>query len=76
MLMSRHHEAGYNHDTHSAHLFDRFCGLVTRVPGYRTRGPGFDSRRYHIFLVVVGLERAALSLVKITEELLERNSSG
>jgi hypothetical protein len=28
---------------------DRHCGLVVRVPGYRSRGPGFDSRRYHIF---------------------------
>jgi hypothetical protein len=25
---------------------DRLCGLVVRVPGYRSRGPGFDSRRY------------------------------
>jgi hypothetical protein len=25
------------------------CGLVVRVPGYRSRGPGFDSWRYHIF---------------------------
>jgi hypothetical protein len=23
---------------------DRFCGLVVRVPGYRSRGPGFDFR--------------------------------
>jgi hypothetical protein len=28
---------------------DRLCGLVFRVPGYRSRVPGFDSRRYHIF---------------------------
>jgi hypothetical protein len=26
------------------------CGLVVRVPGYRSRGPGFDSRRYQILL--------------------------
>jgi hypothetical protein len=28
---------------------DRLCGLVARVPGYRSRGPGYDSRRYQIF---------------------------
>jgi hypothetical protein len=53
-----------------------FCGLVVRVPGYRSRGPGFDSRRYKIFWQVVGLERGPLSLVKIIEELLEWKSSG
>jgi hypothetical protein len=26
--------------------WDRPCDLVVRVPGYRSRGPGFDSRRY------------------------------
>jgi len=30
-------------------LFDRLCGLVVRVSGYRYRGPGFDPRRYRIF---------------------------
>jgi hypothetical protein len=30
-------------------VFDRLCGLVVRVPGYRYRGPGFDSRGYQIF---------------------------
>jgi hypothetical protein len=28
---------------------DRLCGLVVRVPGYRFRGPGFDSWHYQIF---------------------------
>jgi hypothetical protein len=28
---------------------DRLCGLMLRVPGYRSRGSGFDSRRYQIF---------------------------
>jgi hypothetical protein len=37
---------------------------------------GLDSRRYQIFLEVVGLERGPLSLVSTTEELLERKSSG
>jgi hypothetical protein len=27
-------------------LVDRLCDLVVRVPGYRSRGSGFDSRRY------------------------------
>ena len=31
-------------------VFDRLCGLVVRVSGYRYRGLGFDSRRYQIFL--------------------------
>jgi hypothetical protein len=31
---------------------DRLCGLVVRVPGYRSGGTGFDSRRCHIFWVV------------------------
>ena len=52
-------------------IFDRLCSLVIRVSGYRYRGLGFDSRRYQIFWVVVGLERGPLSLVRSTEELLE-----
>jgi hypothetical protein len=28
---------------------DRLCGLVVTVSGYRSRGPGFDSRPYQIF---------------------------
>jgi hypothetical protein len=52
------------------------CGLVARVPGYRSTGPGFDLRRYHIFWEVVSLEQGPLSLVSTIEELLERKCSG
>jgi hypothetical protein len=51
---------------------DRLCGLVVKVPGYRSRGLGFDYRRYQIFWEVVGLERGSLSLVRIIEDVLER----
>jgi hypothetical protein len=44
--------------------------LVVRVPGYRSRGLGFNSRRHQIFWEVVGLERGPLSLVRITGEVL------
>jgi hypothetical protein len=49
---------------------------LVRVFGYRSRGPGFDSRCYQIFGEVVGLERGPLRLVRIIEELLEWKSSG
>jgi hypothetical protein len=51
--------------------FYRLCGIVVRVSGYRSRGLGFDSRRFQIFSVAAGLERGPLSLVRTTEELLE-----
>jgi hypothetical protein len=44
-------------------MINRLCGLVARVPGYRCRGPGFDSWWYHIFRKVVGLEQGLISLV-------------
>jgi hypothetical protein len=44
-------------------IYDRLCGLMVRVSGYRYRGPRFDSRRFQIFWVV-GLERGPLSLVR------------
>jgi hypothetical protein len=40
----------------------RLCGLVVRLLGYRSGGPGFDSRHYQK-KKVMGLERGALSLV-------------
>jgi hypothetical protein len=33
----------------SSMIGDRLCGLVVRVLGYRSRGPGFNSRRYQVF---------------------------
>jgi hypothetical protein len=57
-------------------LGDHICFLVVRVPSYRSRGPGFDFWRYHIFWEVVAPERGPVSLVRITEELLEWKSSG
>jgi hypothetical protein len=30
-------------------LMNRLCGLVVRVPGYRSRGHRFDFWRYQIF---------------------------
>jgi hypothetical protein len=49
---------------------DRLCGLVVRVLGYRSGGPG--SIPGTTKKKVVGLERGSLSLVSTTEELLDR----
>nr|CAD7398657.1 unnamed protein product [Timema cristinae] len=38
----------------------RFCLLT--VPGYTSKGPGFDSQRFHIFREVLGLEQIQFSL--------------
>jgi hypothetical protein len=49
---------------------DLLCGLVVRVLGYRSGGPGSipcTTRKK-----VVGLERGPLSPVNTTEELLDR----
>jgi hypothetical protein len=45
---------------------------MVRIPGYRSRGYEFDSRRYQIIWEVVGLQLRPLSLVRTTEELLRR----
>jgi hypothetical protein len=47
------------------------CLIVVKVPGYRPRGPGFDSRLYKILCVVVGLEQDPLRLVRINEGYLQ-----
>jgi hypothetical protein len=59
--------------------YDRLCGLVVRVLGYRFGGPGsipgttrFSGKKKKKRKNVVGLERVPLSLVSITEELLDR----
>jgi hypothetical protein len=55
---------------------ERLCGLVVRVSGYRSRGPEFDSRPYHIFWEVGDVERGPLSLVRTIEKPLEWKNSG
>jgi hypothetical protein len=50
--------------------YDRLCGLVVRVLGYRSGGPG--SIPGTTKKKVVGLGRDPLSLVSTTEELLDR----
>jgi hypothetical protein len=50
---------------------DRLCGLVVRVLGYRSGGPGSIPGTTKK-IKVVGLERGPLSLVSTTEELLDR----
>jgi hypothetical protein len=52
-------------------IFDCLHGLVIRIPGYKSRGTGFDSQCCQIFQEVVSLEWGPLSLVRIIEELPE-----
>jgi hypothetical protein len=52
---------------------DRLCGLVVRVLGYRSGGPGSIPGTTKKKVVV--LERGPLSLVSTIEELLEKKSS-
>jgi hypothetical protein len=38
---------------------ERLCGLVVRVLGYRSGGPGFDSRHYKKYWVWNGVDSAS-----------------
>jgi hypothetical protein len=53
---------------------DRLCGLVVRVLGYGSGGPGSipGTTRKKLLGLEWGLERGPLSLVSTTEELLDR----
>jgi hypothetical protein len=51
---------------------DRLCGLVVRLLGYRSGGPGSIPGTTRGEKKVMGLERGPLSLVSTTEELLDR----
>jgi hypothetical protein len=53
-----------------------FLIVVVTVPGYRSKGLGFDFRRYQIFGEVVGVERGPFHPVRIIEELPECRSCG
>jgi hypothetical protein len=73
LLQYFRHEVSKLHKIRNA---DHLCGLVVRVPDYRSGGPEFDSRALQKEEKIVGLERGSLSLISTTEELLGRNSSG
>jgi hypothetical protein len=53
-------------------VWDRLCGLVVRVLGYRSGGLGSIPGTTRKEKKVVGLERGPLSLESTTEELLDR----
>jgi hypothetical protein len=52
--------------------YDRLCGVVVRVLGYRSGGPGSIPGTTRKKKKEVGLEWGPLSLVSTTEELLDR----
>jgi hypothetical protein len=54
--------------------FDRLCGLVVKVPGYRFRGPGSLPGSTRFFLRNSGFGTGPLSLVMIIEELFQGTS--
>jgi hypothetical protein len=78
VLTRKYCKIGHGHFPHVPFYYllppysDRLCGLVVRVLGYRSGGPGSipgTTRKKKQELV---LERGPLSLVSTTEELLDR----
>jgi hypothetical protein len=67
---SKHEWFNYKRINIGCIWWDRLCGLVVRVLGYRSRGPG--SIPGTTKKKVVGLEGDPLSLASTTEELLDR----
>jgi hypothetical protein len=58
-------------------IYFKFCSRGPPLwSSYSSKGPGFDSRRFQVFWEAADLERGPLSLVRTTEELLGRKSSG
>jgi hypothetical protein len=44
-----HLKSKYSSFQQSVLKYDCLYSLVIRVSGYRSKGPGFNSRRFHIF---------------------------
>jgi hypothetical protein len=63
--------SAFNNFEFYGNITDCLCGLVVRVLGYRSGGPGSIPGTAKT-KKVVGLKRGPLSLVSATEELLDR----
>jgi hypothetical protein len=71
----------FNHNVgkflfHHAHCMSCPYHVLIFSSWLQIQRSGFDSRRYQIFWVVVGMEQDPLSFVSTTEELPGRKSSG
>jgi hypothetical protein len=75
MIKSIQFKSNQSINTASQAQSDRLCGLVVRIPGYTSRGPGSIPGATKFSWEVVGQEWGALNLVSTTEELLGRKIS-